>query len=74
MGYTLPSILINLVIFYFFLKDDKFYPAMAKFYWTLIIIFIPFGWLVYITWGRKKYALKGKLFDYKNNDSLSERE
>ena len=73
MIYALPGFLITWIIFFFFLKNDKFYPANAKFYWTLIILFVPFGWLVYLAWGRKRYMLKGQLFDYKNNISLSER-
>ena len=74
MIYSLPTFLINWAIFFFYLKDDKFYPAKAKIYWTLIILFVPLGWIVYLAWGRNKYLLKGSLFDYKNNVSLNERE
>ena len=74
MMYSLPTFLINWLIFVFCLKDDKFYPAKAKFYWTLIILFVPLGWIVYLAWGRNKYLLKGNLFDYENNLSLKDRE
>ena len=74
MVYFLPAFLINWVIFFFYLKDEKFYPAKAKFYWTLIILFVPLGWLIYLVWGRKTYRLKGELFDYSNNISLEKRE
>ena len=74
MIYSLPAFLINWLIFFFYLKDEKFYPATAKFYWTLIILFLPLGWIIYLVWGREKYRLKGKLFDYKNLESLKTRE
>ncbi len=72
--YALPAFLISWAIFFFYLKDDKFYPAKAKFYWTLIILFVPLGWIGYLAWGRNKYLLKGKLFDYKNNIPLNQRD
>ena len=74
MIYSLSAFLINWLIFIFYLKDDKFYPAKAKFYWTLIILFVPLGWIVYLAWGRRKYLLKGNLFDHKSKDSLNQRE
>ena len=56
MIYGLATLLINWTIFFFYLKDEKFYPAKAKFYWTLIVILIPFGWFIFLAWGRKKYV------------------
>lgn len=35
-------------------------PAMAKFYWTLAIIFMPFAWIIYLVWGRKYYSFKNR--------------
>jgi hypothetical protein len=74
MVYSLPTFLINWIIFYFCLKDEKFYPAKAKFYWTLIILFVPLGWILSLAWDMNKYRLKGNLFDFKNGTPLSERE
>lgn len=74
MTYSISALLINWMIFFFFLKNDKFYPAKAKLYWTLIIIFIPFGWIIYLVWGRNKYLLKKGSFHYKKNISLDENE
>ncbi|MCU0468190.1 MAG: hypothetical protein MUF58_06270 [Arcicella sp.] len=54
----IATLLINWIIFFFFLKDEKFYPAIYKFYWTLAIIFIPLSWIVYLAWGRKAHTLQ----------------
>jgi hypothetical protein len=60
MIYLAGSHIITLIIFLFFLKNEKFYPAMAKFYWTLAIIFVPFAWIIYLVWGRKYYSFKNR--------------
>lgn len=52
--------IITLLIFLFAMKNEKFYPAMAKFYWTLAIIFIPFAWIVYLFWGKNYYSYHNK--------------
>ncbi len=54
----IATLLINWVIFFFFLKDEKFYPAIYKFYWTLAVILIPFAWILFLIWGRKAHTLQ----------------
>ena len=58
MFVIIAAMLINWAMFFFFLKDRKFYPAMYKFYWTLAIIFIPFSWILFLVWGLKAHSLQ----------------
>ncbi|MDZ7900841.1 MAG: hypothetical protein U5N85_22795 [Arcicella sp.] len=54
----IATLIINWFVFFFYLKDEKFYPAMYKFYWTLAVIFIPFAWILYLAWGRKAHTVQ----------------
>jgi hypothetical protein len=62
-------------IWYFEIRQKKFYPPRAKFYWGLAIIFIPFiSWIAFYTYGRKEHILNGELFDFKSDLPLPERD
>ncbi len=66
--------IITWAIWFFDLRKKKFFPARAKFYWGLIIIFLPYiGWFAYFVYGRKKHILRGELFYYGNDLPLEER-
>jgi hypothetical protein len=65
--------LIVCLIFVFDLKNRRFVPAMAKFYWMLAMTIIPFAWILYLAWGRRAHALQGTLFDYSQGLPLAER-
>lgn len=70
---TYLSWIIVWLIFVFDLKDRRFIPGMAKFYWMLAMVFIPLAWILYLAWGRKAHSLRGDLFDYSQGLPLAER-
>ncbi|MFW6273006.1 MAG: PLDc N-terminal domain-containing protein [bacterium] len=54
----LPFMVINLgIIIYSIIdihKDDRDVVGISKFWWTVIVIFVSFGWVIYLLAGRKQ--------------------
>jgi hypothetical protein len=54
----IPFAVINLgIIIYTIIdihKTDRDVVGISKFWWTIIVIFVSFGWVIYLLAGRKQ--------------------
>ncbi|MFW5838417.1 MAG: PLDc N-terminal domain-containing protein [Bacillota bacterium] len=54
----IPFIIINLGIIIYCVFDihkaDREVVGLSKFWWTIIVILVSFGWVIYLLAGRKQ--------------------
>lgn len=54
----LPFMIINLGIIIYAVIDihkaEREVVGISKFWWTIIVIFVSFGWVIYLLAGRKQ--------------------
>lgn len=54
----IPFMVINLGIIIYTVFDihkaDREVVGLSKFWWTVIVIFVSFGWVIYLLAGRKQ--------------------